>query len=170
MYSQIVIVALSGYPPGVNKLYCIVLYTCIPDVALDLRENSLELPLTNKPKIHPHGSPIAHMRYDLSMRVSGEVILEDFAADVLVVDGIGELMHWEGLTVFVDQHCFRDLLNGQWPQSKSSPAQQRYCTIAALDFVPVSFVDMVVPLRALCSCPRFFHALRFCSCILSQRN
>jgi hypothetical protein len=26
MYSQIVIVALSGYPPGVNKLYCIVLY------------------------------------------------------------------------------------------------------------------------------------------------
>jgi hypothetical protein len=24
MYSQIVIVALSGYPPGVNKLYCIV--------------------------------------------------------------------------------------------------------------------------------------------------
>jgi hypothetical protein len=22
MYSQIVIVALSGYPPGVNKLYC----------------------------------------------------------------------------------------------------------------------------------------------------
>ncbi len=26
MYSQIVIVALSVYPPGVNKLYCIVLY------------------------------------------------------------------------------------------------------------------------------------------------
>jgi hypothetical protein len=26
MYSQIVIVALSGYPPGVNILYCIVLY------------------------------------------------------------------------------------------------------------------------------------------------
>jgi len=24
MYSQIVIVALSVYPPGVNKLYCIV--------------------------------------------------------------------------------------------------------------------------------------------------
>jgi hypothetical protein len=29
MYSQIVIVALSGYPPGVNKLYCIVLYCTV---------------------------------------------------------------------------------------------------------------------------------------------
>jgi hypothetical protein len=26
MYSQIAIAALSDYPPGVNKLYCVVLY------------------------------------------------------------------------------------------------------------------------------------------------